>query len=101
MCDVIGDLRSILGIDRSQSLVLLVGLSFGIHVLSVKAIDVGIDLGLISDVLLNLLFDLFLYLGESFLTILLVLVSLHIYDGCSQMEPAAPQQPLCLLRGQG
>lgn len=59
-----------LGIDRSQSLVLLVGLSFSVHVLSVKALDKGIDLGLISDVLLNLLFDLFLYLGECFLIIL-------------------------------
>lgn len=97
---MLGDLRSMFGIDRSQSLVLLVGLSFGVHVLSVKALDIGKDLGLISDILLDLLFDLFLYLGESFLTILLV-VSLHICDGCSQKGLAAPQQPLCLLRGQG
>jgi hypothetical protein len=90
-----------LGIYRSKSLVLLVGLSFGVHVLSVKALDIRIDLGLISDVLLNLLFDLFLHLGESFLLILLVQVSLHKCDGCSQKGQAAPQQPLCLLRGQG
>ena len=95
------DLRSMLGIDRSQSLVLLLGLSFSIHVISVKALDKGIDLGFFSDVLLNLLFDLYLHLGESFLIMLLVPVSLHKCDGCSQKGPAAPQQPLCLLRGQG
>ena len=90
-----------LGIDRSQSLVLAIGLSFSVHELSVKALDKGIDLALISDVLLNLLFDLFLNLGESFLIKLLVLDSLHKRDGCFQKEPAAPQQRLCLLRGQG
>jgi hypothetical protein len=90
-----------LGIDRSQSLVLLVGLSFSVHVLSVKALYKGIDLGLISDVLLNLLFDLFLHLRESFLIILLVRVSLHKHDGCFQKGPAALQRSLCLLRGQG
>jgi hypothetical protein len=89
-----------LGIDRSQSLVLAIGLSFSVHELSVKALDKGIDLALISDVLLNLLFDLFLNLGESFLIILLVLVSLHKRDGYFQKGPTAPQQPLCLLRGQ-
>ncbi len=78
----------------------MVSLSSSIHVLSVKTLDKLIDLGLISDVLLNLLFDLFLHLVEGFLRIL-VRVNLHKYDGCFRKGPAAPQQPLCLLRGQG
>jgi hypothetical protein len=98
---VLENLRSIFGIYRSQNLVLFVGLSFSVLVLSVKALDKGIDLGLISDVLLNLLFDLFLHLSECFLIISVIQVSLHKRDGCFQKEPAAPQQPLCLLRGQG
>jgi len=81
----------VFSVDRSQSLVLLVSLSFSVHVLSVKALNKGIYLGLISDVFLNLLFDLFLHLGESFLIILLFRVNLHKCDECFQKGPAALQ----------